>query len=351
MSTVPYKWPFALDVLKKQYDALPKQQLLEFQTPYVTAAGTIRVTVLGDGFIVTDPVNLNAILDTNFDDFSLGSRRLGLLPLLGEGIFTQDGHAWKHSRELLRRQFARIRERGISALTPHAEKLLSAIAKEAEVAIDGIVDLQPHFFEFTLGTTTDLLFGEPHSNLPKVDGDSLRDNFDYASLVSAIKLRLADLSPLYTSRRFRRACRVVREWASYFANKAIDCCEDQGEEVAREKYSFIIDLWLDTRDRVVVRDQLLHVLIAGRDTTACMLSWTLFHLVRNPHLIDRLKTEIAQNIPHGTADISRTHIHQLSLLRCCFSESKLFQSFLVWMFTNSQSATAISSAPSQCPFR
>ncbi|KAK9421291.1 putative N-alkane-inducible cytochrome P450 [Seiridium unicorne] len=321
MTTVPHKWPFALDVLKKQYDALPKQRLLEFQTPYVTAAGTTRVTVLGDGFIITDPVNLSAILDTNFEDFSLGSRRIGLLPLLGEGIFTQDGHAWKHSRELLRRQFARIRERGITALTPHADELISAIAEEAETNPEGVVDLQPHFFEFTLGTTTDLLFGEPHSSLSKIDGESLRDNFDYASLVSAMKLRLADLAPLYTSRRFRKACRVVREWASHFANKAIDYLEIHGEEAAREKYSFIIDLWLDTRDRIVVRDQLLHVLIAGRDTTACLLSWTFFHLVRNPHLMQRLKDEIAHGIPPGTTDITRMHISQLSFLRCCFNET------------------------------
>lgn len=321
MKKVPYKWPFALDILKKQYDALPKKQLLEFQTPYVTAAGTIRVTLLGEGYILTDPVNLNAILDTNFDDFGLGARRIGLLPLLGEGIFTQDGHAWKHSRELLRRQFARIRERGIAALTPHADELINAIAKESSLQPDGIVDLQPQFFEFTLGTTTDLLFGESHSTLSKADGDSLRDNFDYASLISAIKLRLADLAPLYTSRKFRKACRVVQEWASYFANRAIDYCEEHGEEAAREKYSFIIDLWLDTRDRAIVRDQLLHVLIAGRDTTACMLSWTFFHLVRNPHLIDRLKREIAENIPRGTTEITRTHIHQMTFLRCCFSET------------------------------
>ncbi|KAH6643417.1 n-alkane-inducible cytochrome P450 [Truncatella angustata] len=321
MTTVPHKWPFALDVLKKQYDALPYQRLLEFQTPYITAAPTIRVTVLGDGYIVTDPVNLNTILDTNFDDFGLGSRRIGLLPLLGEGIFTQDGLSWKHSRELLRRQFARIRERGIAALTPHADKLLEAISREAETSIDSIVDLQPHFFEFTLATTTDLLFGEPHSSLPKADRDSLRDNFDYASLVSAIRLRLADLAWIYTPSKFRQGCRVVQDWASFFANKAIDFYEENGEEAARERYSFIIDLWLDTRDRAIVRDQLLHVLIAGRDTTACLLSWTFFHLVRNPHLIERLKVEIFQNIPPDTSEITRHHIQQLSFLRCCFNES------------------------------
>ncbi|KAI1376215.1 n-alkane-inducible cytochrome P450 [Hypoxylon crocopeplum] len=321
LATVPHKWPFAIDVLKKQYDALPKRRLLEFQTPYVTIAPTIRVTVLGNGFILTDPANIEAILDKNFEDFGLGCRRQGLFPLLGEGIFTQDGHAWKHSRALLRRQFARVHELGIAALIPHADELLSAVAREAETSIDSVVDLQPHFFEYTLGTTTGLIFGEPHSSLPKANRDELRNNFDYASLVSAIRLRLADLSWLYTPLKFRKACRVVRDWASFFADRAIDYCEEHGEEAAREKYAFIIDLWLNTRDREAVRDQLLHVLIAGRDTTACLLSWTLFHLVRNPHLLDRLKVEIAQVIPPDVSEITRQHIQQLSFLRCCINET------------------------------
>jgi hypothetical protein len=36
-------------------------------------------------------------------DWALGNSRDALLPMIGNGIFTQDGHAWKHSRETLRR--------------------------------------------------------------------------------------------------------------------------------------------------------------------------------------------------------------------------------------------------------
>jgi hypothetical protein len=36
--------------------------------------------------MVNDPVNLETILSTRFEDFGLGARREGLLPLLGEGI-------------------------------------------------------------------------------------------------------------------------------------------------------------------------------------------------------------------------------------------------------------------------
>lgn len=272
-ATLPYKWPFALDLLKRQYDALPSGRLLEFQTRYMDIAPTLRIDILGEGYIITDPVNIEAILSTRFEDFGLGSRRAGLLPLLGEGIFTQDGSAWRHSRELLRRQFSRIRETELTSFGEHADILLRALELESQAS--GIVDMQPHFFEYTLGTTTHLLFGEPHHNLPGQERLALRDNFDYATLIAAIRLRLADLSWVYTTPKFRKACKGVRDWATLFSEKALDFLEKHGEEAAMEKYSFIVDLWRDTHDRKIVRDQLLHVLIAGRDTTACLLSWTL----------------------------------------------------------------------------
>lgn len=275
LATLPYKWPFALDLLKHQYDALPGGRLLDFQTKYLKTAPTIRIDILGEGYILTDPVNIEAVLSSRFEDFVMGSRREGLFPLLGEGIFTQDGPAWKHSRELLRRQFVRIREGGLTALAPHVKELIDAIGAEARNHPNGVVDLQPHFFEYTLGTTTDLLFGEPHSSLPKEERDALRDNFDYASLISAIRLRLADLAWFYTPGKYTDACGKVRDWASFFANKALDYMEEYGEEAASEKYAFIVDLWRGMHDRTLVRDQLLHVLIAGRDTTACLMSWTL----------------------------------------------------------------------------
>ncbi|KAK8090116.1 cytochrome P450 [Apiospora hydei] len=311
-ATVPYKWPFALDLLKQQYDALPKQRMLEFQTRYLGAAPTIRIDILGEGYMVHDPVNIEAILNSRFEDFELGPRRMGLLPLPGRGYFRT---GW----------FSRIRELGLSALGEHADSLLEAISHEAQANSEGVVDLQPHFFEYTLSTTTQLLFGEPHNSLPVSERKALRDNFEYASYVSAIRLRLADVCWLYQPRKLHDACKGVRDWASFFTDKALSYMDQYGEEAAMEKYAFIIDLWRDMKNRDMVRDQLLHVLIAGRDTTACLLSWTFpddsFHLVRNPELIERLKADIAEVVPQASEEITRKHIQQLPFLRCCLNET------------------------------
>jgi cytochrome P450 len=243
-------------------------------TDYITIAGTVRLELWGvTGYVTTDPENVETILSTRFEDYGLGSRRVAGVPLLGEGIFAQDGPAWKRSRELIRRQFVRVQKQNLEVFTPHVNELVSNLRNKAKAG--NVVDLKPLFFDFTLGTTTKLLFGEPHNSLSSEDRDEFQKSFDYAALGVGIRVRMADLAPLYNPKKFRNACNTVRNWATFFAQKALKYKDEFGEEEAATKYSFIIDLWKDMRDEALVRDQLLHILIAGRDSTAALLSWTL----------------------------------------------------------------------------
>ena len=270
---VPYKWPLTLDLLKRQYEILSGEHTFEELTPYFDIAATCCIHFFGvTGYFTTDPENIEAIISTKFKDYIIGSRRLATFPLLGEGIFSQDGMPWKHSRELIRRQFVRVQKQTPQALTVHVEEL---VADVQHAAVDGIVDLKPLMFEYTLNTTTMLLFGEPRSNMDAEKRNAVRDNFDAASFAVGIRVRLADGAWLYNPPQFRKACKAVRDWATFFAAKTMQYKDDYGEDAAAEKYTFIIDLWREMQDFELVRDQLLHILVAGRDSTASLLSWTL----------------------------------------------------------------------------
>lgn len=191
--------------------------------------------------------------------------------MLGEGIFTQDGGPWKHSRELLRRQFVRIQYQNLKVFDEHIKTLVTSLSSSS-----GIVDLQPAFFRFTLGTTTALIFGEPVESLENEEQDLFAQSFDYASLICAIRLRLADFHWAYTPSKFTKACGIVKRYANHYVQQALKIKEDKGVEAASERHAFILDLYEELKDPVLVRDQLVNVLIAGRDTTACLMSWTLY---------------------------------------------------------------------------
>lgn len=61
-------------------------------------------------------------------------------------------------------------------------------------------------------------------------------------------------------------------------------------------YTFLHALAGFTRDRKVLRDQIIAILLAGRDTTASTLSWALYEMSRYPETVRKLRTEILDTV-------------------------------------------------------
>ncbi len=93
-----------------------------------------------------DPANIQHVLATRFEDFKLSSFRVdAMVPLFGRGIFTTDGHSWKHSRALIRPSFDRHNIiTHLEALEVHVQNFLALIPKDGST-----VDLQDLFFKYT----------------------------------------------------------------------------------------------------------------------------------------------------------------------------------------------------------
>ena len=200
----------------------------------------------------------------------MGSRRYALYPFIGEGIFTQDGSPWKHSREMLRRPFLRTHYQDLKGFGEHIDSLITRLS-----ASEGMVDLQPHFFRLTLATTTALIFGQPVESLEKETQDTFASSFDHASWISSLRTRLQDFYWLYNPKRYRDSCRAVKAFAGGLVKQALRENAEKSDARDSNGYAFIRDLYDELHDPILVRDQLVNVLLAGRDTTACLLSWTL----------------------------------------------------------------------------
>ena len=201
----------------------------------------------------------------------MGHRRGALFPFVGEGIFTQDGSSWKHSRNLLRRPFSKSEYQDLQNFDEPTEKLLASLS-----ASQGVIDLQPLFFDFTLSTTTSLIFGQPSGTFNAAEQEAFARCFDHASLISSYRVRLQYLYWAYAPSKFRDACSTVKAYASIFVNRALREKSDDTTSDDRNQYAFIQELFEDLGDPKLVRDQLTNVLLAGRDTTACMLSWAVY---------------------------------------------------------------------------
>ncbi|KAJ5569876.1 uncharacterized protein N7459_009306 [Penicillium hispanicum] len=221
-----------------------------------------------------DPRNIEAVLSTQFSDFGLGLRPPTFDPLLGSGIFTQDGKHWRHSRELLRPQFMANRLNNFEQIRDAVDSLISCIPQ------DDVVDLQPLFFRLTFETTLFLLFGR---HLPSVKSEDIAgresefaDAFNLGQDYLAQRGRLGDLYWLLGGARFREACKACHGFVDRAVKKALDSSvKMKATDSNTEPYVFIDALIKESRDPKVLRDQCLNILLAGRDTTACCLTWAL----------------------------------------------------------------------------
>ena len=211
-------------------------------------------------------------------------------PLLGNGIFTQDGEAWKVSRDLLRPQFLQTRTKSFGYMQTEVEKFIYALKQSHEQDLD----LQPLFFRLTLDTSMAVLFGKPAKKSMikgKIDESDFAKAFDHAQHGIASRAHLGNWYWLLGGRAFKRSCQTVHDFVDGIVAETLQETESGTKDNSTDRYVFLRELIKRTRDPLTLRDQLLNVLLAARDTTACLLSWTINILAAHQDIQSELRNE------------------------------------------------------------
>lgn len=292
---------------------------------------TLRCYTAGSEIISTrEPENIKAVLGTQFNDFVLGIRHKQFNILLGEGIFTLDGGGWKHSRAMLRPQFAREQVGHVELLEPH----IQALARNIRNAQGQQFDLQPLFFKLTIDTGTEFLFGESCSSLDEdidndVDGPAVRRQFPEAFNRSQSYLFYrANMQKFYwlaMTPEFKKCNRIVHEFGDYYVNKALRATPEEVEKFSRGGYVFLYELLKETRNPKTLRDQSLNILLAARDTTAGLLSFLFYELARHPDVFHKLREEIVSTFGEddevNLKDLTFESLKKLEYLKWVLNET------------------------------
>ena len=234
------------------------------------------------GVLTNDPVNVKAILSSQFQDFGVGKRRAEAFePLIGHGIFTADGASWEKARKLVRPSFSRGQLDDLSTFEPHLQNFLASLPAGAEA-----VDLQPLFQSLTLDVSTDFLFGESTNVLGSAKaasaGRSFADAFDNAQKTVVGAFALGPVGWLDPRSNFRKDQKTVEAFMSGYVDQALNREMNDTSNKQEGKYSFAEEFAKLTDDRAMIRGGLLNLLLAGRDTTASLLSNLFFVLARQP---------------------------------------------------------------------
>ncbi|KAK3394178.1 cytochrome P450 [Podospora didyma] len=271
-----------------------------------TNSWTAESRIIGRRVVFTaDPENIKAILATQFGDYGKGEPfHREWKGFLGDSIFATDGEMWHNSRQLIRPQFVKDRVSDLDVFETHMQVLFRAIANGG--ALNGEhqyvdmaagngrpVDISDLFFRFTLDSATDFLLGKNVGSL-STPVQEFAEAFAEVQRVQNLISRAGPLSAWVPRNTFRHGMGVITNFINQYIDRALRLSpEELGSKSKGDAgYTFLHALAGFTRERKVLHDQLIAVLLAGRDTTASTLSWTLYELARHPEAVAKLRAEI-----------------------------------------------------------
>lgn len=313
-----------LDSMFQTMKAAKEHRLLDrVLNNYRTIGNTFGTRVFTQKVIVTcEPQNVKTLLSLRFKDFGIGSRQITLGPLLGRGIFTMDGQFWSHSRAMIRPNFVRDQVADLQTFEKHIQHLWKLIPRDGST-----FDLQELFFRFTIDSATEFLFGQSTQTLnpAKVggpDGAKFARAFNEAQDACAMRFRLGGLRYFYRDPKGKEATRLCHEFVGQFVDEAVRYREHDVEKkgAVDERYVFLHELAKDTKDKIRLRDELLNVLLAGRDTTASLLSNLFFMLAKRPEIFRKLRNEVEETL--GGELPTYEQIKSMKYLKYCLNECK-----------------------------
>lgn len=244
-----------------------------------------------------------------------------------------DDRGRQHSRALLRPQFSRSQVADLKLEETHVQNLFSRLETQSD-SWTSAVDLAPLFFNLTLDSATEFLFGESvQSQLvigtddrefkskgptrhAELDVSSFGKSFDRANTVVTYRGRLFDFYFLYCPRYFGEDCAAIQRFADHYVNLAL-----KGELKSSADYVFLRELAKETRDPKELRSQLLNVLLAGRDTTAGLLGWTFYILARHPDVYSKLRAVILETFGPLSSNVDLITFE--SLKSCAYLQNVL----------------------------
>lgn len=218
---------------------------------------------------------------------------------------------WEHSRALFRPQFARENINNLDTTEKAARDLINACGSTNPQGWTADVDLSPLFYNFTLDTATEFLFGESINSqeiaVRQVNGDvdpederisaanKFRSALELVNDCIRWRMRLGHFYWLSDGLYFRQAIRFIRGWTEQYVQLALH--SPLTPQAKGEKSNVLSTLATQCKTPEELRNQTLAIMFAGRDTTASLLGWIFKELAVNTDVFHKLRTIVLTEFP------------------------------------------------------
>lgn len=262
---------------------------------------------------IFEPEDVKYILKDHFDHFEKGKMMHdSFVKLLGEGIFNVDGKMWSDQRKIASHMFAMkvMRDDMANVFAEEGYTFLKNLQDLGSKG-GGPIDIQKMFFSLTMDATFRISFGVNTAEVNATsDGIDIEGAFDeLQGLLAFRKVR----NPFHQYTPWTWEERRIRALSSQLDQVAFSIIAERRKKAVSSLRSYPDLLsrfisWGKENDTELsdkyLRDIIMNFLVAGRDTTAVLMTWMVVELDKNPEVVDQMLDEIKQVCPTGVPTYS-----------------------------------------------
>ena len=261
-----------------------------------------------DVYLVNHPDYLRTVLARGYERFSKRTiDYLVLAQVMGNGLVSNDGPHWVKQRRLMQPMFA---SRNINRFDETINSLTSTMMDDWNARTGGEafhVDREMHRLAFRIVGAT--LFGS----------DIDRHSEEVARILEVVNLRPQELRAIMTlhswiptpyNLKWKRAKKRLDGivYAMIEARRRAGAVRTDGGDLLDRLLAARDEETGERMDETQMRDEVVTLLLAGHETSANALTWTLYLLDANPAVEARLAEELAARLngaPATAADLPR----------------------------------------------
>jgi cytochrome P450 len=259
---------------------------------------------LNRAVIMSHPALVEEVLVTRNQSFrkNPATRRLGTV--IGRGLLSADGEAWRRQRRLTQPAFHRTRVAAAGeVIVEYAQRQL------AQWRTGETRDVHQEMMELTLQIACKTFFGaDVASDMQVVRQATVAIGAHFMSRLRSLLFLLPDTVPTPGNLRFLRAVRQLDALVYRFIRERT---EDQGDLLSM--------LLASEMSPTEIRDEVMTFFLAGHETTALALTWALYLLALHPAAASRVRDEV-QMVLNGRAPTVED-VSQLQYTRATVDET------------------------------
>ncbi|KAI8844332.1 cytochrome P450 [Chytriomyces cf. hyalinus JEL632] len=259
------------------------------------ATFVFKIPFSPNNYVFNNPEILEFVLKTHFSVFDKGTRSYDLMyDLLGNGIFNVDGEAWRTQRKLAANIF------NVKNFKDHVDSVFVdqevAFSRAVQLHIEASreFDVADLFYRLSFDTFAQIAFGVNMNSMLS------HECIDIMTALDAVQKRIAHrfIDAFWRTTEYisgeskvhKREIQLIRDFVQDIIQK---------NRVSGVSENDLLSLLMKVDDqlgKVPSDDELiyyvLNFLIAGRESTAASLGWSVLLLSKHPRVLDSLLDEI-----------------------------------------------------------